>query len=898
MTWRRFIALGLIGVAALALLLWVARARLAAELAREYLRGHGVQSSVDIDALGLAGVSGRFALGPADAPEVSAERIELRFDPLRWMPRVVEVRLVNPVLHARLGEDGALTVPLLQQWIDSLRAGQGKSRFVSDDLAVSLTGLRAFLASPYGAVELDGDLKLVRNLPVSATLAMRPAAIVYRQIAVKVKDARLAFDQKRVSIHASGDLRAPGLVLTGFDGDISADGLRWSLAKDGLAVTAPALRMVLGAGDADAGVVMTRPSLTATVQNLAVSSAHGAVDGSADIQITGGADFVPDKIRALLSADRRLANAVAANLTHLDLSARGRVESRDNRLRFSASGPVILRGAGGAVLQVADLTLQGAMPEGSGALNASLTGKGLPALTLSMPDFAWSNEGFRSRLRLAARFDYAMLHGANAMAEGMLAGKAGAWTFSSASCARMTLAAFRPGKTDMATDVRGTVCPSGNAPMIAMDAGVFKLKATARDAAANLPLANVRLENANGVLNFEGGAGASLHGAVALAAAQVKDRATPVRFNAIAGSGAIDLKNGVWQGKLAVTSPQKAPLGDVTFRHVMASGAGTAHIAAAHLTFATGKLQPETLSPLLAPFRHADGVVNFAGDINWNGDGLTSGGNLAIDSLDFLTPLGKAHAVKTALDFTSLLPPKTKAGQELTISRIDWTLPFSAVDARFAFSPTAIQVDKVSSGFAEGHVSLGSFAIDMANPKRIDGAADLSSISLAALIAASNLGSKVKLDGKVSGHVPFSAGPDGFRIVNGHVQADGAGRLSIDRSLWAQGEAAVSANAVQDFAYQALENLSYDQLSADLNSVPGGRLQIVFHIKGRSDPPKPQQAEVGLIDLLNGTALQKPIPLPSGTPIDLTLDTSLNFDELLKSYADAWSRTLSLGQAN
>ena len=103
---------------------------------------------------------------------------------------------------------------------------------------------------------------------------------------------------------------------------------------------------------------------------------------------------------------------------------------------------------------------------------------------------------------------------------------------------------------------------------------------------------------------------------------------------------------------------------------------------------------------------------------------------------------------------------------------------------------------------------------------------------------------------------------------------------------------AISSNAVQDFAYQALENLSFDQMSADLNSIPGGRLQIVFHIKGRSDPPQPQEAKVGLIDLLNGTALQKPIPLPNGTPIDLTLDTSLNFDELLKSYAEAWSKTL------
>jgi hypothetical protein len=82
-------------------------------------------------------------------------------------------------------------------------------------------------------------------------------------------------------------------------------------------------------------------------------------------------------------------------------------------------------------------------------------------------------------------------------------------------------------------------------------------------------------------------------------------------------------------------------------------------------------------------------------------------------------------------------------------------------------------------------------------------------------------------------------------------------------------------------------------MSAELNSVANGRLQIVFHIKGRSDPPKPQTANVAVTDIINGTALYKPIPLPSGTPIDLTLDTSLNFDELLKSYAEAWSKSLN-----
>src|SRR5215813_10478066 len=104
MTWRRLLAVGLCGLAALALLLWVVRARLAAEIARQYFSTHGIASSVEIQTLGFSGASGRFTLGPADAPDIAAEKIELKFDPLRWMPYVVEVRLVNPVIRARMDE--------------------------------------------------------------------------------------------------------------------------------------------------------------------------------------------------------------------------------------------------------------------------------------------------------------------------------------------------------------------------------------------------------------------------------------------------------------------------------------------------------------------------------------------------------------------------------------------------------------------------------------------------------------------------------------------------------------------------------------------------------------------------------------------------------------------------
>ncbi len=890
MNWRRILGVGLIGVVALVLLLWVLRARLAEELARSYFQTHGIASSVAIDGLGLAGVSGRFALGPADAPDISAETIELHFDPLRFVPRVVEVRLVNPVIRARMAEDGSVQLPSLQTWIDGLRAVQGQSRFVSDDLAVSLTGLRVFLASPYGALELDGDLKLVRNLPVSAAFHLRPASLRTGESVIALKAADLRFDSGtgHVSVHAKGDLRSAALTATDFDANLSAEKLRWTLAKSGFALAAPSLHVTATARGINAGLAVANPSLDIAAQDFLLSQSRGAWEGRGDIRIAGGANFETGKIRALLAGDRKLANAVAANLAHLDLSASGHVEAHDDQGSFFLSAPAMVRGAAGGTLQLADLKVQGSARDLRGALHAVLGGGGLPAITLAVPDSTLSSDGFHAHAVLASRLDYAAFQGVTLGAAGTVLGQSGEWNFAADSCSKLSVSAFRAGATDMATNIAGALCPSVAKPLLSFGKDGLKFVASLRGVSAVFPFANVGIEKTDGTVDF--GMGTSLHGAVALTSARLLDRAA--RFNPLLGSGSIVLGDGVWRGKLTAADEKKTPLGDVTFTHTMANGVGTAHIAAPHIVFAAGKLQPETLSPLLVAFRQADGAADFSGDIDWTPGEIKSNGRLVIASLDFLTPLGKAHAVKTALDFTSLLPPATKSGQGLTISRIDWTLPFNSVDVRFGFSPTAIQVDKVSGGFAEGHASLGAFTVDLANPKRIDGAADLASISLASLVTASNLGSKVKLDGKVSGHVPFSAGPDGFKIVNGHVQSDGAGRLSIDRSLWAQGDAAISSNAVQDFAYQALENLSFDQMSADLNSIPGGRLQIVFHIKGRSDPPQPQEARVGLIDLLNGTALQKPIPLPNGTPIDLTLDTSLNFDELLKSYAEAWSKTL------
>jgi len=877
-----------------ALALWLVRARLAEEAAQSYFRQHGIDADVHIGALGFAGVSGSFALGPADAPTLSARNIELRFDPLRWTPYVVEVRLDAPVLRASIDEAGHVNLPGLQAWLDDLAKEKGSSDYVSDNLAVSLSGLRALLRTPGGAVEIDGDVKLVKNAPVTAALTVKPATLSWRGHGATVRSGSLTFDaaSHHLRAHLAADLRDAAFTANGMVADLDATGLDWAADH----VRASSLNLNLAAADAAANGIKAQ-ALHLSASNAGAAWVNGKIEARADVE-AGGA-LMPDAaliavpLATLKAHDPAMAVALQRALSKLDIIAAAHVEKQGDAVSLTLTSPLMVRSASGASLRVNKLSVGGTAQNLRGAADVMVSGGGLPVLSVALPKLAWNGSALAADAALKTQFDFAMLRGADVTATGQVGWQAGRFTASLASCARVALAALHPGGSDLVQGLKTNICATPGRPLFVLDASGWHFDGMARDGAAALPLFQARLDGGAAQLSFASDAKGAPAGTVQVGAASFTDRVTPVRFNGMDASGNVTLAAGVWQGALAMRAANNA-LGNVVFHHVMASGEGSAHIDAPHLYFASDKLQPVTLTPLLAAFRNADGEADFSGDITWKGADLASHGTLKIAALDFLTPLGRAHAVKTELDFTSLLPPVTAPGQKLAIARIDWTLPFSSIATSFSFSPTAIAVDSVSANFAEGGAALDAFRLDPANPASITGTAHLSSIALASLITATNMSGKIRLDGKISGQLPFTATAEGIHIAKGHIVSDGPGHLSVDRSLWAQGAGgAVSANAVQDFAYQALEYLAYDQLSADLNSVAGGRLQILFHIKGHSDPPTRQTADIPITDLINGTALQKTVPLPSGTPIDLTLDTSLNFDELLKSYGEAWSKTLS-----
>jgi hypothetical protein len=162
--------------------------------------------------------------------------------------------------------------------------------------------------------------------------------------------------------------------------------------------------------------------------------------------------------------------------------------------------------------------------------------------------------------------------------------------------------------------------------------------------------------------------------------------------------------------------------------------------------------------------------------------------------------------------------------------------------------------------------------------------------------------------GKLSGHMPFTYTEGHIAFASGTMTSDAPGQISIYRSAVTgvntatgsvttdappataaiaekNAEAAATAdpnfNPFQDLAFQAMEHVTYDQIDARLNSIEGGILNINFHIKGYYDPPQPQKAKISLLDYISGKWMQKPIRLPSKTPVELYLEIPVNLDEIL-----------------
>jgi hypothetical protein len=585
-----------------------------------------------------------------------------------------------------------------------------------------------------------------------------------------------------------------------------------------------------------------------------------------------------------LAGMKRAFSAFAVDVPGFDLGADA------SGTRLTLTRPATLRPANGGVLTLrpaATPIFQAVRGQaGGGALSLTATrGQGLPEAAFAIPAWRLTPSGFTATLDGRTTLNFGLARGLALQTRGELSSSGSRLAYVAGRCIPLTLDRLELDESDV-VDIAGEICPVA-LPLVSIAGGRWRSDGALRGFNASAPFLALNFREAGGGFTATGGPG-GIGLEARIARTTVEDATTPLRFNPLTASGSARLSDEDWTGAFDLMR-EGVSLGRLTLAHDGGSGAGGLTIDAPSMAFAEGGLQPTDLSPLAAFVGSpATGSAAFSGRIDWRADTVgTSSGRLTIPGLDFTSPAGPVKGLRGTIDFINLAPLTAAPGQRLSADLLESVVPLTEIELTFGLDKAAVTIEGGDLAVAGGYIRVEPFAVSLDPDQPISGVIVFENVQLGQVIAGSGFGDQVNLDAVVSGRLPFTFDRvNGVRIAGGSLAAVQPGRLSIAREALSGLEAGgggetVPPNTVQDLAYQAMENLSFDILSAEVNSLDAGRIGVLFRIRGRHDPPVRQELRIPLAEFISREFLNRTLPLPSGTGIDLTLDTTLNLNQLI-----------------
>ncbi|MDE2352402.1 MAG: YdbH domain-containing protein [Alphaproteobacteria bacterium] len=766
------------------------------------------------------------------------------------------------------------------------------------------------IATPIGSLKFSGSGRFSGGSLRGLATSVQPTILRGRGITAKLRSATL-------SAGPTGDLH---ITLVG-DFAATNGASHFALRDASALVTIEALRWSAGSHEGYRFHGQLRADVHAAQMdawNLAIQTVAVDLDTTGDVSTNGFADLIGGMTATGTMAGeeaRRL--VVGIPILGSDPTARQALASAMRQFSLRAGAIHLLCHAGQSVVALAEpaelsgngATLRLSAPKGPlihaaarilrGSAAFHLEGAKLPEVDFALTSYSYqptaAGSTFSANTSIRTRFDLAGLRGASVSADGTLDWRSHRLAFVLDHCANIAAKAMMSkgqrviGRTNLAlcNGVPGV-------PLLSAEPGRWEVHATWKSLSTRLTRANVNLVSPQGTIVLSSRMGRGISGFVEPTQTYLSDLARPCRFAPAVATGRISMASRRVHGKFLFSGAWAPTIGTVVLAGSMKTGRWKAIIRANQLAFNPTGLQPKDLSPLLAPLSQVGGTASFAGSLASAPEGLTSEGVLTVRNLDFVGPPGAVHGTNGQMHFMSLIPLRTAPNQTLSITKVDWVTPLTNLAATFELGSAHLAIQNATANLAGGRVSLGPLSLSLVPGSGGQGELRLHKIDIGTLIAASNLAGKITASGQVTGILPIRYGPKGLRIVEGHIATVGPGRLSIAPGTWSDTQESADPGAVRGFAYQALQHLAIDKLDGTVNSLSNGRLRLLLHIRGYYDPENPRAAEVDLLALLRGRAFDHTIPLPKGTKINLTLDLSLNFAELLAEYRKVWAESLAI----
>lgn len=793
--------------------------------------------------------------------------------------------------------------------------GQGSVRAVTRAGRIDVAVGAPVTAAKLGAAEVgDGRIALTAQLPYPDVQKRRGDGAVVANLALsgrRIAAAGQVLDGAELSSAFTGQAKGwiPDLALTGKAtaslragegrfGAAEARALRVALTSDDVRWTrkggdrfAATVRLNGGVEKLNAGD-LTLASFTATATGPVTASAAG-VDAALEAAAVGRGGWAG--LGAVTAQDSADMAAVKRAARSFRIAAPGvSLRVKDGAYSVALPQPVRLATDNGGVVELAGRSGAPVFGPEGGAFRLAVKGGGLPQVEADIARLTVADGEATAAGRLHARASVGLVQGGEVDASGRLRIAGGGLTFVADRCVTISASRLDFGANDIER-LSGRLCPA-TGPLFSLTGGDWRIAGRAQAVTGAAPFIQGRVVGGAGRVSAQ-----SVRGDVSATArietARLEDTGAEARFNPLLMSGEASLKAFIWRADLAFRRPNGAPLGTALVTQDGRLGLGVVVIETEMLTFAEGGLQPTDLSPLASSVGSpAVGQAKFKGRFDWTPDGSTSNGSISIPRLDFQSAAGPVKGLKGELAFSSLAPLVAAPGQELSVEQVQGIVLVESLRARFGVVDNLLTVEGGEAMVGGGRVRVETLEIPLVPGAPTRGILLLEGVQLHDLVEASPFGDKVDFDAKVSGRVPFEMVGNRVRISGGQIKADQPGRISINRTALTgvTADTAIDAPAAvvdpnatfTDFAYQAMENLAFDKMEATISSKDDGRLGVLFHIVGRHDPPQKQRIRLTIMDLIQKRFLGRKLPLPSGTGVNLTLDTTLNLDDLLADYAE------------
>jgi hypothetical protein len=310
-------------------------------------------------------------------------------------------------------------------------------------------------------------------------------------------------------------------------------------------------------------------------------------------------------------------------------------------------------------------------------------------------------------------------------------------------------------------------------------------------------------------------------------------KATPAYFAPLRVDGEIARKKDTVVLKAAGAGAGGGLRFSVRGKHRIADGRGTLRVRVPETTFRKDALQPADLFPLLGNVRDATGNVGATAEFAWGPDGIESAGTLDMAGISFMTDAVIVEGLDSHISLDGLLPPSTRAGQEMTVRRVDPALPLDDVAIRFQVEPAEpprLRLAEAKARFAGGRLSVAEAVLEPSRPQQ-DLSVGVDGVDLALLLNLLKV-EDVSATGRFTGTIPIVVTDGGVAINNGQLASEGPGVLRVQ----SEAAAAVLGGAGEQVALMlsALEDFHYDALSTTLEMGVDGDADIMVHMQGHN----------------------------------------------------------------